>query len=308
MNDTDAPTLTVAITTRNRWEQCEAAIRAIARQQYRDLELVLVDDASSTRLPETVRQCVASLGGRYFRQATNSGLAVARNTAINAARGRFIAFCDDDDFWHESMAGDLATAMLRAPRDVDLGLLLSESRERSCKTFLGPYPLLRDIMRFGLTPPVSSNVFSVEALRNVGGYRVGLSSGIDHDIWISLLRRDPKAAIIWGTSPTTSTRTTGRMTTDEQKRRLGIARSLDVWADDLVASLGEPFRAHFAYSYKLHLDMHFLRLDCQQLLLDSAIRRLVARPSLILALLRVGVLKLFGHCRTAFPRFRQADL
>ena len=292
------------MTTFNRWEQCDAAVRAISGQQYRDFEFILVDDASATPLPETIQKHIDSLGGRYFRHATNSGLAIARNTSILAARGQFIAFCDDDDRWPESMAGDLAAAMLRAPDDVDLGLLLSEENRRSCHTVLGPYPTLREIMKFGLTPPVSSNVFAVKALRAVDGFRPEIQSGVDHDIWISLLRRDPRAVIILGKPPSTSRRKTGRMTTNEVVRRSGVNKALDIWADDLVRSLGEPFRAHFTDSYNSYLDMHFFRLDLKELRLWSALRRAVARPSLIFSLLQAGVFRAFGYCRTAFPRFR----
>lgn len=303
MNTPDEEVLTIAVTTFNRWAQCDRALAAISRQDYRSFEVILVDDASSHPLPESTRHHLELLNGKYIRQTKNLGLASARNRAISAASGRFIAFCDDDDRWPESMAGELTTAMLNAPADVEVGLLLSASSQAACQPQFDAYPRLAHLMMVGLTPPVSANIFSVEALNEVGGYRSHVKSGVDHDIWISLLRRNSRAAIVWGSPPMTGQSAIGRMTTNEPNRRFEIAKSLEIWAPDLASALGDSFPAHFEYSYLLHLDLSFFTKDVRQLSLRSAIRRLLKRPSLVLALFRVRFDKSLHRCRTLFPRF-----
>src|SRR5690554_8063946 len=63
--------------------------------------MIIVDDCSSDNSAEIIQQ-YASQDPRikFIQLEKNSGAAVARNKAIEAATGRFIAFLDSDDLWH----------------------------------------------------------------------------------------------------------------------------------------------------------------------------------------------------------------
>ncbi|WP_433891957.1 glycosyltransferase family 2 protein [Streptomyces sp. CA-111067] len=66
-----------------------------------DFEFVLVDDSSTDQTPRLLEQGLDSLpGARIVRHEQNGGLATARNTGIDAARGRYLTFLDGDD-WYE---------------------------------------------------------------------------------------------------------------------------------------------------------------------------------------------------------------
>jgi CDP-glycerol glycerophosphotransferase len=72
-------------------------LQSLARQTFRDLEVLMVDDGStddSVHIAEHFSERDARF--RLFRQP-NGGLGRARNTGIAAARGEFIAFVDSDD-------------------------------------------------------------------------------------------------------------------------------------------------------------------------------------------------------------------
>ena len=77
-------------------------IESIIAQTYTDWELIVVDDCSTS--PETlaVLARVASLDGRIrvVRAEKNGGAGLARNLGIREAVGRYIAFCDSDDWWY----------------------------------------------------------------------------------------------------------------------------------------------------------------------------------------------------------------
>lgn len=75
-------------------------ISSVMNQSYQNIEHILVDDCST----DSVRQIIEDLAKndsriRYVKLKENSGAAVARNTGIEQAQGRFIAFIDSDDMW-----------------------------------------------------------------------------------------------------------------------------------------------------------------------------------------------------------------
>lgn len=72
------------------------SLRANARQ---DFEFILVDDCSRDETPDILARAERELQGAvYVRHEQNGGLATARNTGIDAARGEYLTFLDGDDW------------------------------------------------------------------------------------------------------------------------------------------------------------------------------------------------------------------
>lgn len=71
-------------------------------QSYPHIEHILVDDCSTDNSVQIIEEFVKSDPRiRLIKLSENGGAGVARNTAIKAAKGKFIAFLDADDFWHK---------------------------------------------------------------------------------------------------------------------------------------------------------------------------------------------------------------
>jgi glycosyltransferase involved in cell wall biosynthesis len=87
-------TVSVIIATHNRARLVPRAIES-ALAAGRDVEIIVVDDASPTN--ETEEVCRRYEGVRYFRAARNQRLGGARNIGLLLSRGAFITFLDDDD-------------------------------------------------------------------------------------------------------------------------------------------------------------------------------------------------------------------
>jgi teichuronic acid biosynthesis glycosyltransferase TuaG len=75
-------------------------IASVQAQTLGDWELLVADDASSDRTTAIVAAAAAEDPRiRLIRLEPNGGVARARNEALAAAQGRFIAFLDSDDLW-----------------------------------------------------------------------------------------------------------------------------------------------------------------------------------------------------------------
>lgn len=78
----------------------EAAIDSVIAQTRTDWEMLVVDDCSRDDTTAIVqRRAAADPRVRLLRHERNGGPAQARQTALDAARGRFVAFLDSDDLW-----------------------------------------------------------------------------------------------------------------------------------------------------------------------------------------------------------------
>lgn len=93
------PDVSVVISTRNRPELLRKAVKSFIDQTYDGpIEVLIVFDQSEpdhTLESDDAHRRVKVL----VNDSRSPGLAGARNTGILAARGEFVAFCDDDDFW-----------------------------------------------------------------------------------------------------------------------------------------------------------------------------------------------------------------
>jgi len=95
------PSVSILMPAHNVAPWVGAAIASVRAQQFRDWELILVNDASSDDTAACAR--AAAHGDprlRLIDTALHIGAAGARNLALDAARGRYIAFLDADDTWH----------------------------------------------------------------------------------------------------------------------------------------------------------------------------------------------------------------
>jgi O-antigen biosynthesis protein len=101
------PKASVVVASFNGERTLRACLESLARLNYPDYEVILVDDGSTDSTPEIARYFPAF---RYLRQ-DNHGLAVARNTGIAAASGEIIAFTDSDcradEDWLYYLVGEL---------------------------------------------------------------------------------------------------------------------------------------------------------------------------------------------------------
>lgn len=104
------PKVSVIIPAYNCQAYVAQAIQSVLNQSHRDFEIIVIDDGSS----DNTLQALAPYADRIqlIRQH-NSGVAVARNAGLRAAKGDLLAFLDADDWWEpERISTQLAALQL----------------------------------------------------------------------------------------------------------------------------------------------------------------------------------------------------
>jgi succinoglycan biosynthesis protein ExoO len=93
-----APAVSVLIPAFNVADYLDESVGSALSQDV-DLEVVVVDDASTDSTPDAIRRLEADPRVRGFRLPVNGGPSAARNRALDEARGEWIAFLDADDWF-----------------------------------------------------------------------------------------------------------------------------------------------------------------------------------------------------------------
>ena len=104
------PLVSIVVPVYNAAPYIENTVQMVLQQTYQDFELILVDDCStdnSVALLEELLEQRKDVRLRLVKKERNQGAAAARNTGLDMASGRYIAFLDADDVWlpHRLEAG-----------------------------------------------------------------------------------------------------------------------------------------------------------------------------------------------------------
>ena len=91
------PLISIIIPTYNRASYIEEALDSIKKQTFTDYEIIVVDDGST----DNTKEILDKYKGIRCIYLEHVGIAGARNTAVKAAKGKWIAFLDSDDLWKE---------------------------------------------------------------------------------------------------------------------------------------------------------------------------------------------------------------
>lgn len=90
--------ISIVIPTYNRKSMLLEAIDSVRRQTYTNWEIILVDDHSTDGTQKAVQR-LKEPRIRYFHNDTNKGPAYNRNFGFKKAKGDYIIFLDDDDYY-----------------------------------------------------------------------------------------------------------------------------------------------------------------------------------------------------------------
>jgi glycosyltransferase involved in cell wall biosynthesis len=223
------PLVSVIIPTRDRPAALERAIRSVLEQTFHDFEVIVVDNGI-----EPAQSALTAWSNdkriRYFKLPQEGGRSKNRNHGLESAKGRLIAYLDDDDFFlpdhletlvSAMTGGNLAVAYTDAVR-VHERWSGSEMVEVGRDT---PYSQDYDLRELLIENyiPILCLMHRRSCISEIGGFDESLDTREDWDLWLRLSQKHSFTHIPRVTCAF-SWRTDGSSTTSSQRLDFHISR------------------------------------------------------------------------------------
>ena len=193
--------VSVVVPTRNRCAWLAITLRSVLQQQDVDLELIVVDEASTDGTQEMLI-ALRDARVRVIRHEIPRGVSGARNRGAAEARGEWLAFLDDDDLWAPDKLGRQLHAAQTGGCDwVYTGAvnITGDGRVVSGRAPLAPDDVLAALPRYNAIPGGGSNVVVRRTTwLSAGPFDTRLRNTEDWEMWIRLAKHGPPA---WVCSP-----------------------------------------------------------------------------------------------------------
>ncbi len=200
--DRREPLVSVVLPTYRRPDLLERALATVTGQTLEDWELLVVDDnGAGTRAQRDTETVVRSLASDarvvYVAHEVNRGACAARNTGIARARGRYVAFLDDDDAWYPDKLRLQVERFASADPDVALVYGSFHRVDEDGATRLvhadGSAHVGRNLLLRNGIGTTSLVMCRRTALLEVDGFDERLPSMQDYDLYMRLAQRFPFA-------------------------------------------------------------------------------------------------------------------
>ncbi|MDL1975761.1 MAG: glycosyltransferase [Deltaproteobacteria bacterium] len=186
------PKVSTVIPTYNRSAFLGSAIESALNQRFEDFEIIVADDSSMDNNKEVVRS-FKDKRIRYIRHEKNMGVSAARNTAIRASKGEYIAFLDDDDEWLPDKLHKQVELMDRSPENVcgiySNRLVIDKLSNRIISANPRAEKLSGNLLyQLAIGNPIHTSTVLVRkgCLEKVGLFDETISYMEDRDLWIRL--------------------------------------------------------------------------------------------------------------------------
>jgi glycosyltransferase involved in cell wall biosynthesis len=170
------------------------ALKSISEQTFRDWECIIVNDGSTDNSRQIIESFIGTDSRFTLINIPNSGVSVARNTAIAHSKGKYIFPLDADNRIHPECVRKCLVEFQKKP---DLRLVYTEAELFGAETGLWnlapfDYPTM---LKYNMVD--NSCLFLREDFDRVGGYRKNMVYGLeDWDFLIALLHGASKEQVV----------------------------------------------------------------------------------------------------------------
>jgi len=185
----------IVIPTYNSENYIVRCIKSISLQNYKNYELIVIDNNSSDRTIELVRQNNLNSNCKII-MTNNSGIvAKSRNIGISQSLGDWICFLDSDDFWHPNKLlecdkyTDRFDVIYHKLRYYDIKEQIIKFRHQ-CDTNQLKDNAYSSLLDIGIALTTSGIIVKKSVLNQIGGFDEDpkLIGGEDIDLWLRLAK------------------------------------------------------------------------------------------------------------------------
>lgn len=196
---TNKPNVTIVIPTRNRCDLLKETISSVLSQSYGNWELIIVDDASDDTTWSWL-QGIDDARVRTIRLEHHSERSKARNVGLQAAKGPFILFLDDDDLLPEIALQKHIEAIEQYPDAIaSIGSRIMFDEKGARRTYkVIRRSVIRNIWKdflCGWAIGMGQYLLRTETVKLVNGWNESYIIAEDYELWLRLARLGPVVLI-----------------------------------------------------------------------------------------------------------------
>ncbi len=193
----EEPLVSVVVRTHKRKEVLRRTLKSLENQLYKNFEVIIVEDGENTA-ENMVKSDFPSLNINYFATGENVGRGRAGNIGIERAKGKYVCFLDDDDYYY---ADCISTFVAKLEKFPEVGFVVSGGMAYETEilntdpyefTVNKIYPIsfshitLMD-MCVKCRIPMCCGMFRRELYDKVGGMREDIGGDEDWAMWLKFL-------------------------------------------------------------------------------------------------------------------------
>lgn len=199
-NNTHQGKVSVIVPTHNRANSLNQALLSINKQTYYNLEIIVIANGCVDNTDEIIKQFKRQFKGEllYLHFDKTIGGAKARNIGMDKAQGEYIAFLDDDDYWHKDK---LATqiALLNKNQYAIIGsnfvYIHSKNQQKKAGRFHKNTLTIKDLYYENILGSFSFCLTKKAYLENIQ-INEALTALQDWDLWLKILHNTGLKAYI----------------------------------------------------------------------------------------------------------------
>jgi len=188
------PTVSIIIPAFNAARYIQETLHSVLHQTYADWECIIVNDGSTDNSRETIGTFIKDDPRFKLIDIPNSGVCVARNTAVQNAAGAFLFPLDSDDLIAPTC---IARCLEEFEKTPGLRLVCPQGELFGAETGLWVLPEFdyRTMLHHNMIH--NSSMFRRTDFERTGGYRTNMKHGLeDWDFFIALLYNATREEVI----------------------------------------------------------------------------------------------------------------
>jgi len=187
------PLFSIVIPVFNRESLVCSTLDAVMMQEFKDFEIILVDDGSIDDVKNKLSSYIDAGAIKYYYQ-TNTGVSAARNKGASFSKAEYLIFLDSDDSVTENWLLEYANMIKKSNPDI-IYCGINRLKKNILVEYTDPSNTYKDGKSFGNVIPGSFCIKS-EFFKTIGGYDDKLAYGENTELGFRIKMASPTTAFI----------------------------------------------------------------------------------------------------------------